>query len=383
MRIVPIASGKGGVGKSLIAVNLAIALAQADRKVILVDLDLGGSNIHTMLGMRSVDKGIGTFLSDTKRDFGEIIVPTDYSGMLFVAGDAEMPGIANLKASQKKMIIRRLAALEADYVVLDLGAGTNYNILDFFLITSGGIVVSTPSLTATLNTYLFLKNCVFRIIATSFKQRSAGLKYLTERMKDSRSLRRLYIPDLMAQVEKVDPEGHTEAAGRLGRFRPNLIYNLLEDPEDAAKAGKLRRSCREYLAVDLQHLGIVYRDELQDSALNSGLPILRYKPQSVLSQAIYRIADKVIQAEGSETADENFVGGENVDEGYEIAALEAEIDFRTKMDHLEELLHCGALTSGDLIETIKTQAFEINQLKKESQLLKTKLVKAIREGYEV
>jgi flagellar biosynthesis protein FlhG len=383
MRVLPIASGKGGVGKSLIAVNLAIALAQADRRVVLVDLDLGGSNLHTMLGMRSVEKGIGTFIGDTVRDFQEIIVPTDYSGMLFIPGDAELPGIANLKASQKNMIIRRLAKLEADYVILDLAAGTSFNILDFFLMSSGGIVVSTPALTATLNAYLFLKNCVFRIITTSFKQRSAGLKYLSERLSDARSLRRLYIPDLLAQVEKIDPKGHGEATRRLALFRPNLVYNLLEDPEDAAKAGKLRRSCREYLALDLRHLGIIYRDELQDQALNSGLPILRYKPESVLSQAVYRIADKIVQSERVEAQDAGFLGAETADEGYDIAGLEAEIDFRTKMDHLEELLHCGALTTGDLIETIKTQAFEINQLKKESQLLKSKLVKAVREGYEV
>ena len=63
MVILPIGSGKGGVGKSLLATNLSIALAEAGRKVVLVDLDLGASNAHTMLGIRSVSRGIGTFLS--------------------------------------------------------------------------------------------------------------------------------------------------------------------------------------------------------------------------------------------------------------------------------------------------------------------------------
>src|SRR5208283_2089730 len=88
MTILPVGSGKGGVGKSLLATNLSIALAEAGRTVVLVDLDLGASNAHTMLGIRSVTRGIGTFLSAPRTDFEEIILPTEYDGLSFVPGDA-------------------------------------------------------------------------------------------------------------------------------------------------------------------------------------------------------------------------------------------------------------------------------------------------------
>ncbi|NBQ39078.1 MAG: MinD/ParA family protein, partial [Alphaproteobacteria bacterium] len=64
MQIIPIASGKGGVGKSLVAANLAIALAQAGKNVVLADLDLGGSNLHLILGLRGIPVGIGTWIND-------------------------------------------------------------------------------------------------------------------------------------------------------------------------------------------------------------------------------------------------------------------------------------------------------------------------------
>ena len=103
MVILPVGSGKGGVGKSLLATNLSIALAEAGRKVVLVDLDLGASNAHTMLGIRSVSRGIGTFLSVPRTDFDEIILPTEYDGLSFVPGDAEMPGhCGNLEAGSEK-----------------------------------------------------------------------------------------------------------------------------------------------------------------------------------------------------------------------------------------------------------------------------------------
>ena len=91
MHIIPIASGKGGVGKSLIAANLSIALAQAGKKVILVDVDLGGSNLHMLLGLRSIKKGIGTYLSNEKLAFTDLIINTNFQGLDFIPGDAEIP----------------------------------------------------------------------------------------------------------------------------------------------------------------------------------------------------------------------------------------------------------------------------------------------------
>ena len=61
MQVLPIASGKGGVGKSLVAANLSVALAQAGKRVYLVDLDLGASNLHLLLGISGIKKGLGTY----------------------------------------------------------------------------------------------------------------------------------------------------------------------------------------------------------------------------------------------------------------------------------------------------------------------------------
>jgi flagellar biosynthesis protein FlhG len=101
MHIVPIASGKGGVGKSLVAANLSIALAEAGRRVILADLDLGASNLHVILGIPSSGRGVGTWLSASGAEFSDIVLSTDYPGLSFIPGDAEIPGLANITAPQK------------------------------------------------------------------------------------------------------------------------------------------------------------------------------------------------------------------------------------------------------------------------------------------
>lgn len=378
MRIIPIASGKGGVGKSLVAANLSLALAQAGKRVVAADVDLGGSNLHLILGVTGVKRGIGTFLNDPNVTFEDIIIQTDYKNLLFIPGDAEIPGTANLKSSQKKKLIRRIRSLDADYVVLDLGAGTNFNTIDFFLTSGKGVVVTSPTPTANLNAYLFVKNVIFRIMNSSFKKGSVAEEYISSLMKNGTTFQQIYMPKLIEVISEKDPQSYQKFRERLSAFQPRLILNLIEDPKDANKAKKLRRSCREYLGVDMEHLGIMYRDEMQDIALKSRLPIVLYKPKSVLSQAMFRIADKLLQLGDDEEEPVDF---ETIEETYQEAEVEAEVDFETKIRYMEDLLHCGALTNGDLIETIKTQQYELNQLKKENNFLKNKLVKAIEAGY--
>ncbi len=378
VRIVPIASGKGGVGKSLVAANLSIALGQAGRRVVLADLDLGASNLHLILGVPAPKAGIGTFLSGSAGKFENVVLDTDYENLRFVPGDAEIPGLANIKAAQKNQLVKRLLSLDADYLVLDLGAGTSSNILDFFLLSSQGLVVTAPTLTATLNAYLFLKNAVFRLLYGAFPQRSKGYEYLESLRKDGSSLQKAYIPAILEEARKVDPERWAVAVERMSRFRPRLVMNMLEDPKDAEKALKIRRSCKEYLNIDIEHLGVLYRDELQDIALGSRCPIIRYKPQSVLSQAIYRLADKLVSFESELDAPLSIA---ELEGSFQTAELEAESDFGAKMAYVEELLSSGALTTGDLVETVRSQQFEIDKLRRENQFLKYKLARAIGQGF--
>lgn len=380
VQIIPIASGKGGVGKSLVAANLAIALAQSGQRVVLADLDLGGSNLHLILGLRGIPFGIGTFFNSPDSDFEDIILDTDIDNLRFIPGDSEIPGMANLKVPQKRSLIRSLLALkDADVLILDLGAGTSANTVDFFLMSGQGVIVTTPTLTATMNAYFFLKNAVFRILETSFAKGSWAEVQFHKLIAGGTALQKLYLPKFLEKVKEKDPASWKAYLKASSHFQPRLIYNLLEDPKDAEKANKIRRSCREYLGFDLEHLGVIYRDELQDVALSSRLPILLYKPQSVLSQAIYRIADKISSFERETEGPLDF---QSLEESHQTAILEAEVDFEAKIGYLQELLQTGTLSMGDLMETVKTQQLEINQLRKENNLLKSKIVKAIQAGFK-
>ena len=293
-QIIPIASGKGGVGKSLLSANLAIALGQQGKRVVLVDLDLGASNLHLVIGQHPGAASLGSWFTE-KTMFKDIIQPTDYQNVSFVAGDSQIPDLTSLKHTQKIKLIRNLKNIDTDYLILDLGAGTHQFILDMFLLSPQGIVVSAPAVTATLNGYLFLKNAVFRLLYTTFKKNTPGRELLDNLKKDSASMQKLYIPQLVQALGKADPQTTQLFINRMQQFRPRLVMNMIENPADANKAQRIKTSCNQYLGLDIDFLGLMYRDMLQDKALSSQLPLVVYKPQSVLGQAIYRIADKVIE----------------------------------------------------------------------------------------
>ena len=277
------------------------------------------------------------------------------------------------------MLIRKLQASKCDFLLIDLGAGTHLSVLDFFLLSPQGILVSAPTVTAILDGYLFLKNAVFRLMYNSFKRNSKAYEYLEKLKGDATSMQRLYIPKLIDAIAEVDPENAELFKRRMKQFRPRLVLNMLDSPQDAEKALKIRRSCKEYLGIELEHLGVIYRDVLQDIALASRLPIIVYKPQSMLAQAIYRIADKIKNSE-TLSFDQYVVTSS---ESFSNAEEDAVQDFETKMTYIEYLIGTGTLTIGDVAEVIKSQQYEITQLKKENALLKQKLLKAHSQGFSI
>ncbi|MDR2738338.1 MAG: P-loop NTPase [Treponema sp.] len=378
MRIIPVASGKGGVGKSMVAANLAVAFAQAGQRVILADLDLGASNLHLLIGYQAPQLGIGTFLSDTRSDFSKVVADTDIPNLKFIPGDTEIPGTANLRPAQRQALVKRLLSLNADILILDLGAGTHQSILEFFLLSGQGIIVSAPTVTATLNAYVFLKNTIFRLMYTAFAKETKAYSYLEKLRKEGSGLQRLYLPKMLQEIKKIDVKSYNKFKAHVDRLHPRLIMNMVQDPKDADVATKIRRSCEIYLDLKIEHLGVIYRDSVQDTSLASRMPVTIYKPQAVISQAIYRIADKILQSD----EDHFTLTDEEINETFREAATEAEIDFENKMEYVEELMHSGALSQGDLIETVKTQQIEISKLKKENGFLKYTLTKAMQQGFK-
>lgn len=153
-----VAGGKGGVGKSVVAANLALAVAQSGLRCLLVDADLGGGNQHTLFGERAPGQALDAFVAGEVSSLASVLTPSRHPGLTLAFTRCDTAGAANPKHSQKQKLIRSLRKAEQfDLVVIDLGAGTSFNTLDLFLSARVHLVVTTPEPTAVQNAYGFIK----------------------------------------------------------------------------------------------------------------------------------------------------------------------------------------------------------------------------------
>ena len=177
-KIYPIGGGKGGVGKSFISASLGALIASHGKKVALIDLDLGASNLHTFLGLPAPENGLNRYLSRTTQQLESAAIPTHVSNLSFISSCHCSMEIANLFYAQKIKLINAIKKLPFDYVFMDLGAGTNFNTLDFFLTGSKGIFICTPEPTSIENAFRFIKAVYLRRLKQIIKKVAVGRRIL-------------------------------------------------------------------------------------------------------------------------------------------------------------------------------------------------------------
>ena len=157
-----IGGGKGGIGKSLLAASIGWQLARMGRRVVLVDADLGGANLHTCLGLPAPARTLADFIQRRVETIDEVLTDTQAPGLRVISGAADLLSAANIKHLQKVRVMNQVRALDVDVVLIDLGAGTSFNILDFFLLSDVSILAVVPEPTSIENGYRFIKSALYR-----------------------------------------------------------------------------------------------------------------------------------------------------------------------------------------------------------------------------
>lgn len=301
-RLLPIASGKGGVGKSVLAANLGLALAARGRAVVLVDMDLGGSNLHTCLGVRNKHAGLGDFVWKRESAIADLLVETEYERLWFVPGDGLLPGTANLEWFAKKRLLKGLGALPADFAILDLGAGSSYNVVDFFLASSDGLVVVRPEVTSILNAYSFLKTAAFRALSRSFPEKSPGreavMEFATSKTEGSGTSFLGFARELASRF----PEG-AAALERLGALRPRAVMNMGREGSDAALGYRLRDIVSKNLGVSIDFAGYLLEDPAVPASVAARRPLFASDPSAPFARGVEALAARIDSSRPPATVD--------------------------------------------------------------------------------
>ena len=290
--IFPIGGGKGGIGKSFVAVNLGALIASRGYRVVLVDLDLGASNLHTFLGVKNPKGGINSFLVKSVESLDQVAAPTPFSNLYFISSVHCSMEIANLYHAQKTKLINAIKALSFDYIILDLGAGTNFNTLDFFLASDQGIFLCTPEPISVENAFRFIKAAYLRRLKQII-QLDSFQKIIKQAALES-DRQRLGSADIIDMLLKHDPDRELLLREKINRFQFGFIINQFRKNTDPALGKKMEMMCNRHFYSKFRFLGNVHFDELvSKSILKRTLFTLQY-PDTMASKALRQICDTLI-----------------------------------------------------------------------------------------
>ncbi len=254
-RVIAVTSGKGGVGKSSFTVNLALALANYEKKVLIIDADLGMANIDVMLGCSA--KYNMLHIIEGTHTFEEVLV-TGPRNIKFLHGGSGIKTLTTLSNMQLQRVINNILNYEEkiDYVLLDTGAGMGENVISFLLAADDIILVTTPEPTSLTDAYAIVKTY----------------------------------------------------ANNSGNAPIRLIVNRADGiKEGNIVSEKLGKTISHFLKVNLQNLGYIYEDVCVSSSIKTQNPLLLQFPESPAAKCIINIAHKI--AFGSEKIETNGFSG--------------------------------------------------------------------------
>ncbi|HEX9052888.1 MAG TPA: P-loop NTPase [Anaeromyxobacter sp.] len=289
-RVISIGGGKGGIGKSLVSANLGIELARRGKRVVLVDADLGGANLHTTLGIDLPRRTLSDFIERKVARIEDVVTPTGIPNLGLVSGALDHLDAANPRHAQKMRFLRHVQQMDVDYAVLDLGAGTHTNVLDFFLVSDHGVLVLVPEPTAVENAYRFVKAAFWR------RMRNVAQVYgydpLIRSVTEGRSFKSPV--ELVASLAERDPEAGANLARHLAAFRPRLVVNQARTEQDAEIGRAVVAAWRKYFGLEMDYLGYIGYDDEMWRAVRARRPLLVERPDAVAARAFAAVADSLL-----------------------------------------------------------------------------------------
>lgn len=237
-------SGKGGVGKTNLAINLGYALFQAGHKVLLMDCDLGLANLDVLLG-QSPEKNLQDLLLPDA-DVHEIITPVESGGFDFLPATSGVPELVDLDEDIQSLLLDKLKELGGgyDFLIMDLGAGISKTVLNFAAMTHLKLVVITPEPTSLTDSYAMMKVLKTKHQVTDF----------------------------------------------------SVVVNQASSQEESRLTHqRLHAACQRFLGLDIRHMGGVRHDSHVIDAVRKQVPLIKLSPEAPASQDIISLAQSLVQ----------------------------------------------------------------------------------------
>lgn len=299
LRIVAVTGARGGAGRTVIASNLALYLSTIGRKVVLVDADPSGANLHTVLGMRRPISLPRAGRLGARRDgtalIEEVTVRTPHPGLRLLYAGLDEPGPSASRSERLARLLQKLRGIDAEYVVVDMGVGTGRDIVDAYLEADMALFVTLPEPSALENTYQFF--------------RAAFTRYVRQRAKDAgeheelqRHLKALGVApaplDLYRELSRQRASTAAVVHDAMETFRPYLVINQTRLRADLQLGFDVQSAARRRLGLTIEYLGHIDHDDTVWTCVRNRRPLLLEVPGAKSSKKLEKIARRVLALEG-------------------------------------------------------------------------------------
>lgn len=326
-RVLAVGGSKGGVGKSVFAANTAIYLASIGRRVLIVDADLGGANLHTLVGGPARGQ-VGRF-------------PTAVPGLeLLVTGVDGAPG-APRRATRLTTLLAGLRKEALDYVVIDLGSLTSRTHIDAFLTADATAFITLPEPTALEGTYRFLARAFLRIVLRDLPRGDARTTLIS-------CARRLGgAPAPLDLWRALDDDAHPVAdlvRERMETFHPALVLNQTRLRADLELGDALKTVVRRRFGLTLEYLGHIEHDDTVWSAVRARKLLLIESPGTKAAKNVEKIARRILAIEsGKLKPARRIVPAESHHDLLEVERGATEEEIRRAHKRVREIFSADAL----------------------------------------
>jgi len=280
--IISIGGGKGGVGKSTVSANIGTALSQKGFSVGFIDADLGGANLHLCLGVNRPRTGLQDFIKGNCKSLKDVAVPTLVENSWLISGASDILELANPNFAQKQKIINNLKKLDADYILVDLGAGSSFHVTDFFAAFPFGIVVTDGLPTSIENAYGYLKNGIIRGMVRLFPGKTE-LQNLIRNFSDPKSKKEFTtVNDLLNHLNNDYSKEILLLKEWLHKRRSFLVLNMVKTADDIKIGTRFAEMVKKYLAINLYYIGyIIFTPEIRASIKEMRPFMLKDQPSRI------------------------------------------------------------------------------------------------------
>ena len=264
---------KGGVGRSVICAASALALVEQGKKVITLDFDLGSANLHTLMGIIQPKSNLEQWILGEVSHLQDVCSPTQTPNLYLISGAASIFNPSHPSSKQLQRLLNEALSLEADYILIDLGAGIHPHTLDFFNVSGRSFMITTPEPTSIQNTYAFYKATLIRRLEVVLDSHPWLKKILQRASLAKGSARINSLGRLLDMLKELDIQVNREVTLQLESLSAPLIINRAYPDDEPQVLEALKRICGQFLQVDLEHAVTIPEDRGLRHAIRQLHPI--------------------------------------------------------------------------------------------------------------